>query len=234
MKLRKIVIGLLMVCLAFGFTACANPVSEVSGLVSDGLSQETTQFASGYSLEQIGLEAVFPSCVEEYPFENQLPRMFTANGETSVKLRDQIEDYPSLKDELINFNGGWAAMELHWHQTDGVYFKIPVMFLQAFKKSDIDSGMKVEYLSHTRNDLCVELSKEELMQYLWKESDEYYIIDFLDIYISDYRVFACEAALHHLDTAEYQDDTPLYLDFNTYLAKINDVRNELKAKINLE
>lgn len=125
-------------------------------------------------------------------------------------------------------------VELHWNQLEGVLFKTPVMFFQAFKKSDIDGGMKVEYLSHTRNDLCVELSKEELMKYLWKETDEYYIVDFLDVYINDYRVFACEAALYHLDTAEYQDETPMYLDFNTFLGKINDVRNELKAEINLE
>lgn len=232
--------GILFVCILLGITACANPAPGVSGQSSsnDELSQETTQYATGYSLEQIGLKAVFPEKVEAYPFENNLPRMFTESGVRPAGpfgLRDRFkENHPSLEDDIIYFNGGWSMTELTWHQTNGIYLRIPAMLLQAFKKSDIDGGMMAQYISYTRNDLCVELSKEELMKYLWRETDEYYIVDFLDVYISDYRVFACEAALYHLDTAEYQDETPMYLDFNTYLEKINDVRNELKDKITLE
>ncbi len=233
-ELRKFICGLLMICLVLGFASCGNPASEVSGYVSEESAQEITRYAMGYSLEQIGgLTIAFPEKVEAYPFEDHLPGMFSYNGVSPVGLQDRFEDYPSLKADLINFIGGWTMAELHWNQPDGVAFPIPVMFLQAYNKSDIDGGMKVQYLSHTRNDLCVELSKEQLMQYLWTEFDGYYIIDFLDVYIDDYRVFACDAALHHLDTAEYQDDTQMYLDFNTFLDKIDDVRNEIKHVINI-
>ncbi len=239
--MRKNRFVLLVLCLLLGFSACGSPASQISDQspASSEVSQEPEENATGYSLEQIGLKIVFPEKVDAYPFGDNFPYMYAESGVRSAGpfgLRDRFrERYPSLKAAVIDFNGGWTIAGFWWNQPGGVRFEIPAMLLQAFKKSDIDNGMKVEYLSYMRNDLCVELSKEELTPYLWKETDEYYIIDFLDIYISDYRVFACEAALYDLDTAEYLLDlNEKNLDFNTFLGKVNDVRDELKDKITLE
>ena len=211
---RSVILLLLLSLTAalFGYTPEA-PVSSAPTAES--------AVCTGLSLQQAGLDTTLPKSVSAV--DGFTAQLWWEHGDDAKSLQAALGESASWITRLsVDPNGGWSLAKIV--TTDTEVSGVPVLLVQALRKTDIDAGLPVRYPAPFRYDALLgeetavlQPSAAELLDARVAETEEYYLVDLFALLGLDYDMVSCQAAVYLADNGVSTEEAPLTVDFFTYL-----------------